>query len=179
MSSNEKIKETLFIDLSLSTLYLDESYESVSKKIQINVNTNYLYIFGLRYYYLLLFLAILAIFTLLILNNIRQTKIEGFLIDVQNNIVVDFSSITRNPIEKFLYPKRIRFDSIKQLPYSGGFFEFDAQKVFMEINPKDGDPSIRINSIPANSRNEITDGPWIGSSGKQVRFKRTIPYLEV
>jgi len=179
MSAKEKVKENVFIDLKLSTIYLEESYESVSKKIQINVNTKYLYIFGFRYYYLIVILAVLFVVSIFVVNNIRQTKITGFLVDVQNNIVVDFSSISRNPIEKFIYPKRIKFDSIKQLPYSGGFFEFVGKKVFMEIIPKDGDPSVRINSIPASSRTEITNGPWIGSSGKQVRFRKTIPYLEV
>ena len=179
LTANEKVKENIFIDLKLKTIYLEEPYESVSKKIQINVNTKYLYIFGFRYYYLILILAVLFVVSIFVINNIRQTKITGFLVDVQNNIVVDFSSISRNPIEKFIYPKRIKFESIKQLPYSGGFFEFIGQKVFMEINPKNGDPSIRINSIPASTRNEITNGPWIGSSGKQVRYKKTTPYLEV
>ena len=179
MTSNQRVKENVFIDLKLSTIYLEESYESLSRKIQITVNTKYLYIFGLRYYYLIFIFAIIIVISLLVINNIRQTKITGFLVDVQNNIIVDFSSISRNPIEKFIYPKRIKFESIKQLPYSGGFFEFIGQKVFMEINPKNGDPSIRINSIPASTRNEITNGPWIGSSGKQVRYKKTTPYLEV
>lgn len=179
MSSEEKVKDTVFIDLNLNTIYLEEPYVSISKKLQINVNTNYLYIFGLRYYFWIAIFGILMIISLFIMNNLRQTKISGFLTDVQNNIIVDFSTIRRNPIEKFIFPKRIKFDSIKQLPYSGGFFEFVDQKVFMEINPKEGDPNIRINSIPANGRNDISEGPWIGSSGKQVRFKKTVPYLEI
>jgi len=179
MSSDEKIKESIFIDLNLSTNYLEEPYVSVSKKIQINVNTKYLYIFGLRYYYWIFIFGIMSLISLFILNNIRQTKITGFLTDVQNNIVVDFSTISRNPIEKFIYPKRIKFSAIKQLPYSGGFFEFVGDEVYMEINPIKDDPSIRINSIPANGKNDISKGPWIGSSGKQVRFKKTVPYLEI
>ena len=49
----------------------------------------------------------------------------------------------------------------------------------MDIQPLEGDPSVRINSVPANGRSEITNGPWIGSSGKQVRFKKNIPYIDM
>lgn len=179
MSSDEKIEESIFIDLNLSTTYLEEPYVSMSKKIQINVNTKFLYIFGFRYYYLIFIFGVISVISLFVLNYIRQTKITGFLTDVQNNIIVDFSTISRNPIEKFIYPKRINFSTIKQLPYSGGFFEFAGDEVYMEIDPIKDDPSIRINSIPANGKNDITKGQWIGSSGKQVRFKKTVPYLEI
>ncbi|MDC0252596.1 hypothetical protein OAK52_00350 [Chloroflexi bacterium] len=179
LSSDEKIKDTVFIDINLSTNYLEESYESITKKIKIDVNTKYIYIFGLRYYYLLVVLGIILLISLVVINNIRQTKITGFLIDIQNNVIVDFSTISRNIIIKFIYPKRINFSDIKQLPYRGGFFEFIDEKIYMEIHPIKDDPSIRINSLPADERNDITQSPWIGSAGKQVRFKRTVPYLDI
>ena len=179
LESDESLKDTVYVDINLNTTYLDENYKTLTKKIAINVNTKYIYFLGLRYYYWLAILGILFIVSLFILNNIRQTKITGFLIDVQNNVIVDFSTISRNPIVKFIYPKRINFSDIKELPYSSGFFEFIGGKVYMEIRPKSDDPNIRINSIPAEGRNEITDGPWIGSSGRQVRFRKDIPYLDI
>ena len=128
---------------------------------------------------MLVVLGIILLISLVVINNIRQTKITGFLIDIQNNIIVDFSTISRNIIIKFIYPKRINFSDIKQLPYRGGFFEFVDEKIYMEIHPIKDDPSIRINSLPADERNDITQSPWIGSAGKQVRFKRTVPYLDI
>ena len=62
---------------------------------------------------------------------------------------------------------------------SGTYFEFVGDEVYINIQPTEGDPSIRINSIPANGKSEITNGPWIGSSGKQVRFRKNIPYIDV
>ena len=179
LESKEKIKGDIYLDLNLNTNYLEKDYKSKIKKIQISVNTKYLYIFGLRYYYwIIIFVVIFVAFTLII-NNLRQTRITGYLTDVQNNIIVDFSSIKRNPISKFLYPKRLSFSYINQLPYSGGYFEFDGEKVYMYIDPLETDPNIRINSAPAKGRSDITNGPWIGSSGKQVRFKKNIPYIDM
>ena len=62
---------------------------------------------------------------------------------------------------------------------TSGYFEFDGENVFMEIIPNPEDPSIRINSYPATGRNEITQRQWIGSSGKQVRFNKDIPYIKI
>ena len=179
LESSEKIKDIVYIDLNLKTTYLDEDYTSLTKKIAINVNTKYFYLLGLRYYYWLAIIGVLFIASLFILNNIRQTKITGFLIDVQNNVIVDFSNIYRNPFVKFIYPKRINFSDVNQLPYSGGFFEFIDDKIYMEIHPNSSDPNIRINSKPAEGRIDISDGPWIGSSGRQVRFRKDIPYLDI
>tara|TARA_Y100000590_G_scaffold97644_1_gene111125 strand:- start:4035 stop:6089 length:2055 start_codon:yes stop_codon:yes gene_type:complete len=179
LESEEKIKGEVIFDLNIDTNYLEKEYKSSIKKIQINVNTKYLYILGLRYYYWIAIFIAITITLILILNNLRQTKITGYLTDTQNNIIVDFSTIKRNPISKFLYPKRIDFISISQLPYSGGYFEFVGDEVYINIQPIEGDPSIRINSIPANGKSEITNGPWIGSSGKQVRFRKNIPYIDV
>ena len=165
--------------MNLNTKYLEKDYKSTIKKVQVSVNTKYLYIVGIRYYYWILIFVVIIIALTLIINNLRQTKITGYLTDVQNNIIVDFSAIKRNPISKFLYPKRLNFNSINQLPYSGGYFEFDGDKVYMDIQPVEGDPSVRINSVPANDRSDITNGPWIGSSGKQVRFKKNIPYIDM
>jgi hypothetical protein len=179
LESNEKLKDTVYIDLNLNTTYLDENHKSLTKKIAINVNTNYFYFVGLRYYYWLAIFGVLFIVIIFLVNYLRQTKITGFLTDVQNNVIVDFSTISRNSVVKFIYPKRLNFSDIKQLPYSGGFFEFIDNKVYMEIHPKPDDPNIRINSIPADGRNDISNGPWIGSSGKQVRYKKDIPYLDI
>ena len=49
----------------------------------------------------------------------------------------------------------------------------------INIISKDGDPSIRINSVPVTSRESISQGQWIGSSGKQVRFNKNIPYMKI
>ena len=179
LESKEKIKGDVLFDLNLDTKYLEKDYKSTIKKVQVSVNTKYLYIVGIRYYYWILIFVVIIIALTLIINNLRQTKITGYLTDVQNNIIVDFSAIKRNPISKFIYPKRLDFNSINQLPYSGGYFEFDGDKVYMDIKPVEGDPSVRINSVPANGRSDITNGPWIGSSGKQVRFKKNIPYINM
>ena len=174
-----KIKEEISLDIKLNTTYLDQEHQTPSVKISVQLDTNFLYIFGLRYYYWFVILIAILVIAILIINYFRRANIYGFLIDVENNVVVDFSEIKRNPIEKMTHPKRINFKDIKQLPYNGGYFEFLQDEVYINIISKDGDPSIRINSVPVTSRESITQGQWIGSSGKQVRFNKNIPYMKI
>ena len=58
-------------------------------------------------------------------------------------------------------------------------FEFLEDEVYINIISKDGDPSIRINSVPVTSRESISQGQWIGSSVKQLRFNKKIPYMKI
>ena len=52
-------------------------------------------------------------------------------------------------------------------------------EVYINVIFIEGDPSIRINSVPVTNRELISDGKWIGSSGKQVRFNKNIPYMKI
>ena len=178
-SSSTKIKEEISLQINMNTTYLDQKHQTPPVKISVNLDTNFLYIFGLRYYYWFVVLLAIFIIAILIINYFRRANIYGFLIDVENNVIVDFSEIRRNPIEKMTHPKRINFKDIKQLPYNGGYFEFLEDEVYINVMFKDGDPSIRINSIPISSRESISQGQWIGSSGKQVRFNKNIPYMKI
>ena len=178
-SSSTKIKEEISLQINMNTTYLDQKHQTPPVKISVNLDTNFLYIFGLRYYYWFVVLLAIFIISILIINYFRRANIYGFLIDVENNVIVDFSEIRRNPIEKMTHPKRINFKDIKQLPYNGGYFEFLEDEVYINVMFKDGDPSIRINSIPISSRESISQGQWIGSSGKQVRFNKNIPYMKI
>ncbi len=178
-SSSTKIKEEISLQINMNTTYLDQKHQTPPVKISVNLDTNFLYIFGLRYYYWFVVLLAILIIAILIINYFRRANIYGFLIDVENNVIVDFSEIRRNPIEKMTHPKRINFKDIKQLPYNGGYFEFLEDEVYINVMFKDGDPSIRINSIPISSRESISQGQWIGSSGKQVRFNKNIPYMKI
>ena len=80
---------------------------------------------------------------------------------------------------KLIFPKRVEFNLLNSLPYNGGYFEFSNQNVYMIINKLQEDPNIRINSIPITERTAITSNQWIGSSGKQVRFSKEIPYIKL
>tara|TARA_B100001029_G_scaffold159144_1_gene146271 strand:- start:2392 stop:4443 length:2052 start_codon:yes stop_codon:yes gene_type:complete len=178
-SSSMKIKEEISLDIKMNTTYLDQEHQTPPVKISVQLDTNFLYIFGLRYYYWFVILVAILVIAILIINYFRRANIYGFLIDVENNVIVDFSEIKRNPIEKMTHPKRINFKDIKQLPYNGGYFEFLEDEVYINIISKDGDPSIRINSVPVTSRESISQGQWVGSSGKQVRFNKNIPYMKI
>ena len=113
------------------------------------------------------------------MNYFRKVSISGFLTDIDKNIIVDFSNIKRPVLEKIIHPKRINFNHIINLPYNGGFFQFDNNQTFIIINPVKNDPSIRINSQPAIGKIKITNNEWIGSAGKQVRFVKEIPYINI
>ena len=173
-SSSMKIKEEISLDIKMNTTYLDQEHQTPPVKISVQLDTNFLYICGLRYYYWFVILVAILVIAILIINYFRRANIYGFLIDVENNVIVDFSEIKRNPIEKMTH-----FKDIKQLPYNGGYFEFLEDEVYINIISKDGDPSIRINSVPVTSRESISQGQWVGSSGKQVRFNKNIPYMKI
>ena len=177
--SEIKTKDETSIEINLSTIFLDQQYTSEPILISITTNTNFLYIFGLRYYYWFLILIAVVIISILVLNFTRRAKIYGFMTDVDNNIIVDFSQIKRNPILKMIHPKRIYFKNISELPYQGGFFEFFENEIFINVIPSEKDPSIRLNSVPITGRHSISDGKWIGSTGKQVRFMKEIPYMNI
>ena len=177
--SEIKTKDETSIEINLSTIFLDQQYTSEPILISITTNTNFLYIFGLRYYYWFLILIAVVIISILVLNFTRRAKIYGFMTDVDNNIIVDFSQIKRNSILKMIHPKRIYFKNISELPYQGGFFEFFENEIFINVIPSEKDPSIRLNSVPITGRHSISDGKWIGSTGKQVRFMKEIPYMNI
>ena len=92
-------------------------------------------------------------------------------------IYQDFENV--NSILKMIHPKRIYFKNISELPYQGGFFEFFENEIFINVIPSEKDPSIRLNSVPIIGRHSISDGKWIGSTGKQVRFMKEIPYMNI
>jgi len=175
----DKINETVSLDLYLETNYLENDFTTPTIMINSKVNTNFIYFLGFRYYYWIIFGNLLLFLSLFIVNYFRKVSISGFLTDLDNNIIVDFSNIKRSFLEKIIYPKRVNFKNIIQLPYSGGFFEFNKNDVFININPVKDDPSIRINSLPAKGKIKITNKEWIGSAGKQVRFAKDIPYISI
>ena len=123
-SSSTKIKEEISLQIIMKTTYLDQDHQTPSVNISVQLDTNFLYIFGLRYYYWLIIILAILILAIFMVNYFRRANIYGFMIDVENNVIVDFSEIKRNPIEKMIHPKRISFKNIKQLPYNGGYFEF-------------------------------------------------------
>lgn len=177
--TQKKIDEVISLDLYLETTYLEKKFRTPTIKINSQINTNFLYILGLRYYYSIIFLIIFISILLVILNYFRKVSISGFLTDIDKNIIVDFSNIKRPVLEKIIHPKRINFNHIINLPYNGGFFQFDNNQTFIIINPVKNDPSIRINSQPAIGKIKITNNEWIGSAGKQVRFVKEIPYINI
>ena len=109
----------------------------------------------------------------------RKEKIYGYLTDVDGNILVDFSNVRRNIINKLIFPKRVEFNILNSLPYNGGYFEFSNQNVYMLVKKLREDPNIRINSVPITERTAITNNQWIGSMGNQVRFSKEIPYIKL
>ncbi|MDG2100760.1 MAG: hypothetical protein P8K05_00215 [Dehalococcoidia bacterium] len=177
--TQKKIDEVISLDLYLETTYLEKEFRTPTIKINSQINTNFLYIFGLRYYYSIIFLIIIISILLVVVNYFRKVNISGFLTDIDKNIIVDFSNIKRPILEKIIHPKRINFNNIINLPYNGGFFQFDNNQAFIIINPVKNDPSIRINSLPAVGKIKITNNEWIGSAGKQVRFVKEIPYMSI
>ena len=191
IDTNKAYKFKLFIkpliqldqDISLSVLVnskiFDQQYKSHPAKIETGVNSNQLFILGLRYYYWIPIIIIIISLIFAVINYFRKEKIYGYLTDVDGNIIVDFSNIKRNIISKLIFPKRVEFNLLNSLPYNGGYFEFSNQNVYMIINKLQEDPNIRINSIPITERTAITSNQWIGSSGKQVRFSKEIPYIKL
>jgi len=177
--SQSKIDETISLDLYLETTYLEKKFRTPSIKINSQINTNSLYILGLRYYYSIIFAIGLLLIFMFVLNYFRKVRIFGFLTDIDKNIIVDFSNIKRPILEKIIHPKRVSFNNILKIPYNGGYFQFDRNDTFIIINPLKNDPSIRINSQPATGKLKITNNEWIGSSGKQVRFSKEIPYIRI
>ena len=188
---NKAYKFKLFIkpliqldqDISLSVLVnsniFDQQYKSQPSKIETGVNSNQLFILGLRYYYWIPIIIIIILVIFAVINYLRKERIYGYLADVDGNIIVDFSNIKRSIINKLIFPKRIEFNILNSLPYNGGYFEFSNQNVYMLVNKLQEDPNIRINSVPITERISITNNQWIGSMGKQVRFSKEIPYIKL
>ena len=72
-SSSMKIKEEISLDIKMNTTYLDQEHQTPSVKISVQLDTNFLYIFGLRYYYWFVILIAILVIAVLILAYILKT----------------------------------------------------------------------------------------------------------
>ena len=174
-----QLDQNISLSVSYNSKIFDQQYKSQPSKIETGVNSNQLYILGLRYYYWIPIIIIIISLIFAVINYLRKERIYGYLTDVDGNIIVDFSNIKRNIINKLIFPKRVEFNVLNSLPYNGGYFEFSNQNVYMLVNKLQEDPNIRINSVPITERTSITSNQWIGSMGKQVRFSKEIPYIKL
>ena len=174
-----QLDQNISLSVSVNSKIYDQQYKSQPSKIETGVNSNQLFILGLRYYYWIPIIIIIILIIFAVINYLRKERIYGYLTDVDGNILVDFSNVKRNIINKLIFPKRVEFNILNSLPYNGGYFEFSNQNVFMLVKKLREDPNIRINSVPITERTAITSNQWIGSMGNQVRSSKEIPYIKL
>ena len=92
----------------------------------------------------------------------------GFLYNDQDELVVDFSAIRRNPLMQMLFKDRIPGKELAVQGLEGISFRFWANKV--GIRSRHDTPTVRVNSQPLIGEAVVEERAWIGTRGRLYSF---------
>ena len=88
-----QLDQNISLSVSVNSKIYDQQYKSQPSKIETGVNSNQLFILGLRYYYWIPIILLIITVILVLINYLRKERIYGYLTDVDGNILVDFSNV--------------------------------------------------------------------------------------
>ena len=100
----------------------------------------------------------------------RKTSPYGYILDDQNQVVVDFARLRRTLLRRLFSKNAVDASELSGLPFEGGTFKFTASQPRL-IHKRDlGDPSMRVNSRPAGPETELGADVWLGVGGRLFMF---------
>ena len=114
------------------------------------------------------FLIVVAGFTIWVS---RKTSPFGYIVDVADRVVVDFSGLNRSLIQRLLSRNSVSAGEVTDLPFVGSTFKFSAGKVKMVHKRAVGDPSMRVNSRPVGPEVDLDENIWLGVGGRLLTFQ--------
>ncbi len=109
---------------------------------------------------------------------LSRTKPYGYVYDDMNRLIVDFNRVERDPKRLLLAKDRVGASELPSLPFNGGEFHFRSDRVELRYTPADGDPSLRVNSRPADSVVTLDEHTWLGVGGRLLHFVTEQPTPE-
>jgi hypothetical protein len=101
----------------------------------------------------------------------RKTSPFGYIVDDADRVVVDFSKLKRSFFKRLLSRNVVAASELADLPFSGGTFRFSGEKLKLVHNPALGDPSMRVNSRPADTKVDLGENVWLGVGGRLLTFQ--------
>jgi hypothetical protein len=102
-----------------------------------------------------------------------QSDPYGYIYDDSNRLVVDFSRVARRGLRRFLRKNCVGGLEIPGMALRGVTFLFSRDRVEMHYRPRDGSPSVRVNSRPAGRVTELRDGILLGVGGRLLVFSNS------
>ncbi|MCI0440262.1 MAG: hypothetical protein L0177_14200 [Chloroflexi bacterium] len=109
-------------------------------------------------------------------NWLVRTRPYGYLYNDQNELVIDFSKMTRNPLKAFLFRNSVTGRELGLQGLEDVSFEFSAEDV--DLRSKQLTPTVRVNNQPLIERMSLRERAWIGAQGKLYSFLRSPLRLE-
>jgi hypothetical protein len=102
-----------------------------------------------------------------------RTRPYGYLYSDRNELVVDFTSLKRNPFLGFLFKNSVGGKELALPGFEGVWFRFFGRRV--DLRSRQVAPTVRVNNQPLIGDKTIQDRTWIGAHGKIYTFTLTPP----
>ena len=100
----------------------------------------------------------------------RKAVPYGYLYDDSGRMVANFASLKRGVLRRILFRDRVGSWEISGLQLFGGTFMFSKDQVRLRYVARGGQPSVRVNSKPAECLNRLGRDVWIGTAGNLITF---------
>ncbi len=101
----------------------------------------------------------------------RKTPPFGYIVDDADRVVVDFPRLSRSLYRRLLSRNKVDVSEVADLPFTGGYFKFNGNKVKLIHKRAIGDPSMRVNSAPVGREVELGENVWLGVGGRLLTFQ--------
>ena len=99
---------------------------------------------------------------------ITRSRPYGFLYDDEDEPLVDFSSVKRNPVSGFLFKGLVSGRDLGVPGFEDVVFRFSGKQA--SVRNVGDEPSVRVNNQPLVGQVDLHDRTWIGARGKLYTF---------
>jgi hypothetical protein len=101
----------------------------------------------------------------------RKTSPFGYILDDADRVVVDFANLNRGIGRRLFSKSKVDASEVADLPFVGGAFKFNGDKVKLVHKRAVGDPSMRVNSRPVGPVVDLGENVWLGVGGRLLTFQ--------
>ena len=99
---------------------------------------------------------------------VTRARPHGYLYSDNDEPLVDFAKVSRNPILAFLLRGSVRGKELNVPGLEGVIFRFSRGRIWLKSVLKE--PTVRVNNQPLVGQATIQDRTWIGARGKLYTF---------
>ena len=100
-----------------------------------------------------------------------RTRPYGYLYNDRDELILDFSSLSRQPIFNFLFRNLVRGRELSVPGLEGMSFKFSRHDV--DLQSSQVARTVRVNNQPLLGKTKVCDRAWIGTHGRLYSFARS------